>query len=84
MAQRPELRDGVANTFLLTLVVVPLQLAPGARHGDDGAEARTRPRPRAVGLTIPLGVSDLAAGLAWLAILQNSGYLNSLALRARR
>jgi multiple sugar transport system permease protein len=28
-------------------------------------------------LTIPLGISDLAAGLAWLAILQNSGYLNS-------
>ena len=43
----------------------------------------TRPRPRPVGLTIPLGVSDLAAGLAWLAILQNTGYLNSRALRAR-
>jgi multiple sugar transport system permease protein len=28
--------------------------------------------------TIPLAVSDLAAGLAWLAILQSSGYLNSL------
>ena len=28
-------------------------------------------------LTIPLGVSDLAAGLAWLALLQNTGYLNS-------
>jgi multiple sugar transport system permease protein len=28
-------------------------------------------------LTIPLGISDLAAGLAWLSLLQNSGYLNS-------
>jgi multiple sugar transport system permease protein len=28
--------------------------------------------------TIPLGVSDLAAGLVWLAILQNTGYLNTL------
>jgi multiple sugar transport system permease protein len=27
--------------------------------------------------TIPLAVSDLAAGLVWLAILQNSGYLNT-------
>ena len=27
--------------------------------------------------TIPLGVSDLAAGLVWLAIMQNTGYLNS-------
>jgi multiple sugar transport system permease protein len=27
--------------------------------------------------TIPLGVSDLAAGLVWLAVLQDSGYLNS-------
>ena len=34
--------------------------------------------------TIPLGISDLAAGLVWLAILQDSGYLNSRALRARR
>jgi multiple sugar transport system permease protein len=28
-------------------------------------------------LTVPLGISDLAAGLAWLAILQNTGYLNA-------
>ena len=28
--------------------------------------------------TIPLGVSDLAAGLVWLAILQNTGYLNTV------
>jgi len=27
--------------------------------------------------TIPLGISDLAAGLVWLAILQNTGFLNS-------
>ncbi len=28
--------------------------------------------------TIPLGVSDLAAGLVWLAIMQNTGYLNTV------
>jgi multiple sugar transport system permease protein len=28
--------------------------------------------------TIPLGVSDLAAGLVWLALLQNTGYINSM------
>src|SRR5690606_34017514 len=30
--------------------------------------------------TIPLGVSDLAAGLAWLAILDDRGYFNALLL----
>ena len=33
--------------------------------------------------TIPLGVSDLAAGLVWLAIMQNTGYLNTALFRAR-
>ena len=27
--------------------------------------------------TIPLGISDLAAGLIWLAILEQNGFLNS-------
>ena len=41
-----------------------------------------RSRPRFAGLllllwAIPLGISDLAAGLVWLAIFTDRGYLNS-------
>jgi multiple sugar transport system permease protein len=65
------------NTFLLTLVVVPLQVALALTMAamvlklDKGRDLALWI------LTIPLGISDLAAGLAWLAILQNTGYLNS-------
>ncbi len=64
------------NTLLLVAVVVPLQVGlalalatllqrlPGGRMGFVYI------------WTIPLGVSDLAAGLAWLAILTDRGYLS--------
>ena len=67
----------VKNTFLLTLVVVPLQvvlalaMATMVTKLDKGRDLVLWV------LTIPLGISDLAAGLAWLALLQNTGYLNS-------
>jgi multiple sugar transport system permease protein len=67
----------VRNTFLLTLVVVPLQVALALMMAVMLTKIdRGRDLVLWV-LTIPLGISDLAAGLAWLAILQNSGYLNS-------
>ncbi len=70
--------DSVRNTFELVLCVVPLQLAAALgmsmllRHVRWG---------RDVILwiwTIPLGISDLAAGLVWLAILTDKGYLNTI------
>jgi multiple sugar transport system permease protein len=67
----------IRNTFMLTLVVVPLQVALAIGMAmmitkvDKGRDLILWV------FTIPLGISDLAAGLAWLAILQNSGYLNS-------
>ncbi len=67
----------VSNTFLLTLVVVPIQvvlalaMATMVTKLDKGRDLVLWV------LTIPLGISDLAAGLAWLALLQNTGYLNS-------
>ena len=66
------------NTFLLTLVAVPAQLALALLMATMVQKlGRTRDLVLWV-WTIPLAVSDLAAGLAWLAILQSSGYLNSL------
>ena len=34
--------------------------------------------------SIPLGISDLAAGLVWLAILTDKGYLNTVLVPPRR
>lgn len=67
----------IRNTFLLVLFVVPIQLALALGMGMM-IEKIGRGRNLVLWVwTIPLGVSDLAAGLVWLAILQDRGYLNS-------
>ncbi len=65
------------NTFALVLAVVPVQVALALGMAMMLQKVRVA---RDIVLwiwTIPLAVSDLAAGLAWFAILQDSGYLNS-------
>ena len=73
--------DAVVNTFELVIIVVPLQLllalamAMLLQHLRGGRE---------IVLwiwSIPLGISDLAAGLVWLAILTDKGYLNTILVR---
>ena len=65
------------NTFLLVITVVPIQVALALMMGTM-LQKMTRGRDLVLWVwTIPLGVSDLAAGLVWLALLQDSGYLNS-------
>lgn len=66
------------NTLLLTLAVVPVQLALSLVMGSMVAKIGKGRETILWIWTIPLGISDLAAGLVWLSILQNSGYLNSL------
>ena len=72
--------DAVVNTFEIVVIVVPLQLllalamAMMLQHVRGG---------RDIVLwiwSIPLGISDLAAGLVWLAILTDKGYLNTVLL----
>jgi len=66
------------NTFLLVLVVVPLQVACALLMGVM-LQKLDKGRDLVLWIwTIPLGVSDLAAGLVWLAIFQDRGYLNTL------
>ena len=66
------------NTLLLTAIVVPVQVALSLLMGTMVAKIG-RGRETILWIwTIPLAISDLAAGLVWLSILQNSGYLNSL------
>jgi multiple sugar transport system permease protein len=65
------------NTFLLVITVVPIQVALAIVMGMMLQKMR-RGRDLVLWIwTIPLGVSDLAAGLVWLAVLQDNGYLNS-------
>ena len=68
----------LGDTLLLAVVVVPIQLVLALWMATlVGKLGRGRDLVLWV-WTIPLGISDLAAGLVWLAILQNSGYFNSL------
>ena len=65
------------NTFVLVLAVIPVQLVLALAMAMMLQKVRVA---RDIVLwiwTIPLAVSDLAAGLAWFAILNDSGYLNS-------
>ena len=65
------------NTFMLVLTVVPLQMMLAISMGLM-LQRMQKGREMVLWIwTIPLGVSDLAAGLVWLAILQNTGYLNT-------
>jgi len=67
----------IRNTFLLVITVVPIQVALALMMGTM-LQKMSRGRDLVLWIwTIPLGVSDLAAGLVWLAVLQDSGYLNS-------
>ncbi|HEU4743488.1 MAG TPA: sugar ABC transporter permease [Meiothermus sp.] len=70
-------KDAIKYTVLLAVVVVPLQvvlalclalLLGGISKGRDLF---------LYVWTIPLGISDLAAGIVWLAIFTERGYLNS-------
>lgn len=74
-----DINFGVAmrNTFLLVAVVIPLQLALALGMAVM-LQKLEKGRDLVLWIwTIPLGVSDLAAGLVWLSILQDRGYLNS-------
>ncbi len=66
------------NTLLLAALVVPLQLALSLLMATMVSRMH-RGRDMVLYIwTIPLGISDLAAGIIWLAIFEQSGFLNSM------
>ncbi len=68
----------LTNTLLLMLAVVPVQLALSLTMATMVTKMK-RGRDTVLYIwTIPLGISDLAAGLIWLAIFEQTGFLNSL------
>jgi multiple sugar transport system permease protein len=70
--------DAIFDTFAIVVVVVPLQLLLALGMAMMLGHVH---RGRDIVLwiwSIPLGISDLAAGLVWLAILTDRGYLNTV------
>jgi multiple sugar transport system permease protein len=74
----PYFLSALRNTLLLLVIVVPIQLVLAL-----GMALLLQARPRFGNVhfyvwAIPLAVSDLAAGLVWLSVFSDRGYLNSL------
>ena len=65
------------NTLLLALIIVPLQITLALTMASLVARMGAGRDVVLYIWTIPLGISDLAAGLVWLAILEKNGFLNS-------
>lgn len=77
MGQDPYFWPAVRNTLLLIVVMIPLQFAFAI---GMALLLRSNPRLHKAHFfvwAIPLALSDLAAGLVWLAIFNDRGYLNS-------
>jgi multiple sugar transport system permease protein len=78
MVDDPSFGAAVRNTLLLIVVLIPVQFALALTMA-----LLLHARPRGSGVyfyiwAIPLAVSDLAAGLVWLSIFTDRGYLNSV------
>jgi len=70
--------DAWRNTFLLLLLIVPLQVALALVIALLVNSRFRGHRLFFLIYALPLAVSDLAAGLLWLAAFSERGYLNSL------
>ena len=68
----------LTNTLLLAALVVPIQLALSLLMATMVSKMEKGRDMVLYIWTIPLGISDLAAGLIWLAIFDQSGFLNSM------
>ncbi len=66
------------NTILLAVAVVPIQLALALLMATMVTRMQKGRDLVLYVWTIPLGISDLAAGIIWLAIFEQSGFLNSM------
>ncbi|SON56790.1 Trehalose transport system permease protein SugA [Hartmannibacter diazotrophicus] len=66
----------ITNTLTLTALVVPIQLALALAMASLVMSLKAGRDVVLYIFTIPLGISDLAAGIVWLAILEQNGFLN--------
>ena len=78
MAGHWKFAPALRNTMLLAAAVVPVQLAMALGMASLVTRVETGRSTLLYIFAIPLGISDLAAGLIWLAIFEQTGFLNSL------
>jgi multiple sugar transport system permease protein len=78
MADDLNFTDALKNTLLLVIVIVPLQLMIALGLAMLLRQLGTGRDIYLYIWTIPLGVSDLAAGIVWLSLLSERGYLNTV------
>jgi multiple sugar transport system permease protein len=78
MATHWKFQTTLWNTLLLTAIIVPIQLVMALSMASIVAKLETGRNTILYIFTIPLGLSDLAAGIIWLAIFEQSGFLNSM------
>ena len=78
MASHWKFGTALGWTLLLAAVVVPIQLAMALSMATIVTKLKTGRNTILYIFSIPLGLSDLAAGIVWLAIFEQSGFLNSM------
>jgi multiple sugar transport system permease protein len=78
MAGHWKFQTTFTNTLILAAVVVPVQLAFALSMASIVTRLKTGRSTILYIFAIPLGISDLAAGLIWLSVFEQSGFLNSL------
>jgi multiple sugar transport system permease protein len=78
MVEHWKFGKALGNTFMLVLLVIPLQLGVALALAQMLARIQRGRDLLLYVWTIPLGISDLAAGIIWLAIFEQSGFLNTL------
>jgi len=74
----PNFTQAVRNTLLLIVAVIPIQFILAMVMA---LALQAKPALGALHFylwAIPFGISDLAAGLVWLSVFNNNGYLNSV------
>jgi multiple sugar transport system permease protein len=80
MAGHWKFSSALWNTLLLAMIAVPIQIGMSLFMASIVTKMNTGRDIVLYIWTIPLGISDLAAGLIWLAILEQNGFFNSLFL----
>lgn len=82
MTEHWKFAPALKNTLWLATLVIPLQLMMALAMAQMLNQIRKGRDLLLYVWTVPLGISDLAAGIIWLAIFEQTGFLNSFLVTA--
>ncbi len=82
MTEHWKFAPALKNTLWLAVLVIPLQLMMALAMAQMLNQIRKGRDLLLYVWTVPLGISDLAAGIIWLAIFEQTGFLNSFLVTA--